>query len=240
MKNQQVGLPSNRREFFLKMGMAGVTISFFAAKPDILFAVEGTPAPIVLPPLPYASNALAPVISENTISFHYGKHHQGYVNTVNKLVAGTDFEKSSLEEIIRKTAGRSDQSALFNGSAQIFNHNFYWKSMKPGGGGEPKGKIADKISESFGSYQKFVEVFSGAATSQFGSGWAWLVDDKGRLQVIKTANAETPITGSAKPLVVIDVWEHAYYLDYQNRRADYIKGFIEKLLNWDFAENNLG
>jgi Fe-Mn family superoxide dismutase len=162
------------------------------------------------------------------------------VNTVNKLVAGTDFEKSSLEEIIRKTAGRSDQSALFNGSAQIFNHNFYWKSMKPGGGGEPKGKIADKISESFGSYQKFVEVFSGAATSQFGSGWAWLVDDKGRLQVIKTANAETPITGSAKPLVVIDVWEHAYYLDYQNRRADYIKGFIEKLLNWDFAENNLG
>jgi superoxide dismutase, Fe-Mn family len=240
MKNQQVGLPSNRREFFLKMGISGATISFLAAKPDMLFAVAETSSPIGLPPLPYAPNALAPVISENTISFHYGKHHQGYVNTVNKLVAGTDFEKSSLEEIIRKTAGRPDQSALFNGAAQIFNHNFYWKSMKPGGGGEPKGKIADKISESFGSYQKFVEALSGSATSQFGSGWAWLVEDKGRLQVIKTPNAETPITGSAKPLVVIDVWEHAYYLDYQNRRADYIKGFIEKLLNWDFVENNLG
>jgi superoxide dismutase, Fe-Mn family len=239
MKNQRSVLPSNRRDFLMKMGMAGATISILASRPNPLFAVAQTPSPIGLPPLPYAQNALAPVISENTISFHYGKHHQGYVNNVNKMIAGTDFEKSSLEEIIRKTAGRPDQSALFNSAAQVFNHNFYWKSMKPGGGGEPKGKVADKISESFGSYQKFVDAFSGAATSQFGSGWAWLVEDKGRLQVIKTANAETPITGPAKPLIVIDVWEHAYYLDYQNRRADYIKGFIEKLLNWDFAENNL-
>jgi superoxide dismutase, Fe-Mn family len=230
----------NRREFFLRIGIAGAATSITAAKSRSLFAMSQAGSTISLPALPYAQNALAPVISENTISFHYGKHHQAYVNNTNKMIAGTDLEKTSLEEIIRKTAGRPDQISLFNNAAQVFNHNFYWNSMKPGGGGEPQGKIEEKIKDSFGSYQKFAEAFSNAAASQFGSGWAWLVLDKGKLQVIKTANADTPIVGPAKPLITIDVWEHAYYLDYQNRRADYIKGFLEKLVNWDFAERNLG
>jgi Fe-Mn family superoxide dismutase len=156
-----------------------------------------------------------------------------------KLIAGTEFEKATLEEIIKKTAGKPDQMALFNNAAQVFNHTFYWSSMKPGGGGEPKGRIAEKIKESFGSYQKFADGFANAAATQFGSGWAWLVQDGGRLQVMKTANADTPTAMSLKPLITIDVWEHAYYLDYQNRRADYIKAFLEKLLNWQFAERNL-
>jgi superoxide dismutase, Fe-Mn family len=193
----------------------------------------------MLPPLPYAQNALAPVISENTISYHYGKHHQTYLNNLIKILPGSEFEKSGLEEIIKKTAGRADQASFFNNAAQVYNHDFYWKSMKPGGGGEPKGKILDKIGSSFGSYQKFVDSFSNAATTQFGSGWAWLVDDGTKLQVVKTPNAENPLTMKLKPLITIDVWEHAYYLDYQNRRADYIKAFVERLLNWDFAEQNL-
>ncbi len=239
MEYRRFVLLSNRRQFLLNLGIAGAAVAISTSKPDALFSSSQATAPFHLPPLPYAANALAPIISENTLSFHYGKHHQGYVNNLNKLVAGTDLEKLSLEQIIHKTARHPDQSALFNNAAQIFNHSFYWNSMKPGGGGEPKGKIATKINESFGSYQKFAEAFSGAAASQFGSGYAWLVEDKGKFQVIKTANAETPITGTAKPLITIDVWEHAYYLDYQNRRTDYIKGFLEKLLNWDYAEKNL-
>jgi superoxide dismutase, Fe-Mn family len=228
----------NRREFFLRIGITGAA-TIAVAESRSLFAMSQAGTTISLPALPYAQSALAPIISENTISFHYGKHHQAYVNNTNKLIAGTDLEKAGLEEIIKKTAGRPDQSALFNNAAQVFNHNFYWNSMKPGGGGEPQGRIAERIKGSFGSYQKFVEAFSNAASSQFGSGWAWLVVDNGKLQVIKTANAETPIVTAAKPLITLDVWEHAYYLDYQNRRADYIKGYLEKLLNWDFAEKNL-
>lgn len=219
--------------------MAGAAAAISAGGLKRGFAAGQAPSNVRLPALPYAQGALAPAISENTISFHYGKHHQGYVNNAVKLIAGTGFESASLVEIIRKTAGRPDQSSLFNNAAQVFNHNFYWNSMKPGGGGEPKGRIAEKINESFGSYQKFAEAFSGAAAAQFGSGWAWLVEENGRLGVVKTGNAETPVTTPARPLIVIDVWEHAYYLDYQNRRADYIKAFLEKLLNWDFAEKNL-
>jgi Fe-Mn family superoxide dismutase len=229
----------DRREFLATAGAAGAAIAVALNTSDSLFAASQAPSAISLPPLPYAPNALAPFISENTFSFHYGKHHQTYVNNTNKMITGTELEKATVEEIIKKTAGRPDQAGLFNNAAQVFNHTFYWNSMKPGGGGEPQGMIADKIKESFGSYQKFVEVFSNAAATQFGSGWAWLVIDKGKLQVVKTPNAETPITTSAKPLIAIDVWEHAYYLDYQNRRADYIKAFVEKLLNWDFAEKNL-
>ena len=161
------------------------------------------------------------------------------MNNTLKMIAGTDLEKATLEEIIKKTSGRSDQTALFNNAAQVFNHTFYWNSMKPGGGGEPQGEIGEKIKESFGSYQKFVEAFSGAAATQFGSGWAWLVHDAGKLQVVKTVQCRYAIATAAKPLITIDVWEHAYYLDYENRRADYIKAFVEKLLNWDFAEKNL-
>jgi Fe-Mn family superoxide dismutase len=229
----------DRREFLTRIGIAGAGISLGTGASNGLFAAPQAGSSISLPPLPYAQNALAPVISENTFSFHYGKHHQAYVNNTLKMIAGTEFEKLTLEEIVRKTAGQPDKAGLFNNAAQVFNHNFYWLSMKPGGGGEPKGRIAEKIIQSFGNYQKFVQEFSNAAATQFGSGWAWLVQNGGKLQVIKTSNAETPITTSAIPLITIDVWEHAYYLDYQNRRPDYIKAFVEKLLNWDFAEKNL-
>ncbi len=229
----------DRREFLTRMGAAGAVVSLALNNPDSLLSASQAASAITLPPLPWAQNALAPTISENTLSFHYGKHHQAYVTNTVKMIAGTEFEKAPLEDIIRKTGGRPDQAGLFNNAAQVYNHTFYWHSMKPGGGGEPQGKMAEKIKESFGSYQKFVEVFSNAAATQFGSGWAWLVEEGGKLRVVKTPNAETPLTTSAKPLITIDVWEHAYYLDYQNRRADYIKAFIEKLLNWDFAEENL-
>jgi Fe-Mn family superoxide dismutase len=229
----------DRRDFLTKTGVAAAALTVTLAEGGGLFGAEQAASPIGLPPLPYAQNALAPSISENTISFHYGKHHQAYVNNTIKMIAGTAFEHAGLEEIISKTVGKVDQAALFNNAAQVFNHTFYWNSMTPDGGGEPKGKIADKIKESFGSYQKFAEAFSNAAASQFGSGWAWLVQDGSKLQVIKTANADTPITAGLRPLITIDVWEHAYYLDYQNRRADYVKAFLEKLLNWDFAGKNL-
>ncbi len=235
--SNNASLAVNRRQFLFMSSLAGITL---AAPPgDEPARVQSGVAPIALPPLPYAQDALAPVISEQTLSFHYGKHHLAYVNNTIKLIAGTGLEKQPLDEIIRKTSGKPEQAGIFNNAAQVFNHTFYWHSMKPGGGGEPKGVIADRIGKSFGSYQKFVEAFSGAAAQQFGSGWAWLVDDGGKLGVIRTPNAETPLTMSLRPLVTIDVWEHAYYLDFQNRRPDYIKAFVEKLLNWDFAEKNL-
>jgi superoxide dismutase, Fe-Mn family len=229
----------DRREFLLKSGTALSAIAMPYAGVKVASGFEQAGSPISLPPLPYAQDALAPSISGNTISFHYGKHHQAYVNNVLKMIAGTEFEKAGLEDIIKKTAGKSDQAGLFNNAAQVFNHTFYWNSMAPGGGGEPKSRMADMIGRSFGSNQKFTDAFSNAAATQFGSGWAWLVQDGAKLAVVKTANADTPITMSVKPLITIDVWEHAYYLDYQNRRADYIKSFVEKLLNWDFAEKNL-
>jgi superoxide dismutase, Fe-Mn family len=228
----------DRREFLLKSGIAASAAATFLAGTNTVGAQQAG-FTISLPQLPYAQDALAPTISANTISFHYGKHHQTYLNNTLKLIAGTEFEKASLEDIIKKTAGKPDQVGLFNNAAQVFNHTFYWNSMKPGGGGEPNGQIADMIGKSFGSYQKFAEAFSNAATTQFGSGWAWLVQDGSKLTVLKTGNADTPIAMPFKPLITIDVWEHAYYLDYQNRRADYIKVFMEKLLNWTFAESNL-
>ena len=193
-----------------------------------------------LPALPYEQSALEPHISANTLSFHYGKHHQTYVTNLNNLVKDTDLAGQSLEEIIRATAGNPDQAGIFNNAAQVWNHTFYWNSMKPGGGGAPSGDLAAKIDASFGSYDAFAEAFSQAATTQFGSGWAWLVAEDDSLRVLKTGNAETPVSGSATPLLTIDVWEHAYYLDYQNLRPAYIKTFLESLANWDFAAANLG
>ena len=191
--------------------------------------------------LPYADNALAPVITPNTIGFHYGKHHKTYVDNLNNLVKGTDLEGKSLEEVVMATAGKADKAPLFNNSAQIWNHDFYWKSMKPNGGGAPTGKVADKINESFGSFEEFKKQLSATTVSQFGSGWGWLVaDSAGKLKVVKTGNAEVPMTQGLKPLLTIDVWEHAYYLDHQNRRADYVNAVIDKLLNWEFAAANLG
>ncbi|MEK6775478.1 MAG: superoxide dismutase [bacterium] len=196
--------------------------------------------PITLPGLPYEKNALEPHISANTLEFHYGKHHNAYVVNTNKLIEGTDLANKDLEEIIKKTSGDASKAGIFNNAAQVWNHSFYWKCMKPGGGGKPTGSIAKKIDAAFGSYEKFVEEFKNAGATQFGSGWAWLVLKDNKLQVMKTANADTPIAHGIKPLLTVDVWEHAYYLDYQNRRPDYLSTFVDKLINWDFVNSCLG
>jgi superoxide dismutase, Fe-Mn family len=197
-------------------------------------------APHVLPPLPYAEDALDPVISARTIGFHYGKHHKGYVDTLNKLIAGTELEGLSLQKVIAATAGKADKTAIFNNAAQTWNHTFYWRSLGPKGGGEPPQALMQKIEASFGSLETCKKELATAATTQFGSGWAWLVQDADGLKVVKTGNAETPLTGKSKPLLIIDVWEHAYYLDYQNRRADYVNAVLDKLIDWGFAADNLG
>jgi len=193
-----------------------------------------------LPALPYADNALEPVISANTIGFHFGKHHKGYVDNLNKLVAGTEFADLTLEKIITGTAGKADKTAIFNNAAQTWNHTFYWRSMRPKGGGEPSALLKDKIEASFGTLDACKKELAAAAMAQFGSGWVWLVLDGDRLKVVKTGNADLPLTTGMKPLLTIDVWEHAYYLDYQNRRADYVNAVLDKLINWDFAAENLG
>ncbi|QJD31348.1 superoxide dismutase [Fe] [Methylococcus geothermalis] len=197
-------------------------------------------SPCVLPPLPYAESALEPAISAKTIGFHYGKHHRGYVDNLNKLVTGTGYADMSLEKIIAGTAGRPDKAAIFNNAAQVWNHTFYWKSLRPRGGGEPPAALKQKIEDSFGSVDACKKEFANVAVSQFGSGWAWLVLDGGKLKIIKTANADVPLTSGMKPLLAIDVWEHAYYLDYQNRRADYLNAILDKLINWEFALQNAG
>jgi len=195
---------------------------------------------IVLPPLPYPENAIEPVISAKTIGFHYGKHHQAYVTNVNKLIAGTELADMPLEKIIQATAGKADKAAIFNNAAQVWNHTFYWKSLTPKGGGKPPAVLLQKIEASFGGLEACIKELADAAITQFGSGWAWLVKDGGgALKVMKTLNAETPMTQGLKPLLTIDVWEHAYYLDYQNRRADYVTAVLEKLMNWQFAAENL-
>ena len=192
----------------------------------------------VLPALPYAYTALEPYISKSTLEFHHDKHHAAYVKNFNDLVAGTDLADKSIEEVIKSVAGDATKACIFNNAAQAWNHTFYWNSIKPHGGGQPTGALADKIKADFGSFENFVEEFKKAGATQFGSGWAWLVLDKGTLKITKTSNAENPITAGQVPLLTMDVWEHAYYLDYQNRRPDYIGDFISKLVNWDFVESN--
>jgi len=191
-------------------------------------------------PLPYAENALAPVISANTMGFHYGKHYRGYVENLNKLVAGTEFADLALEKVVAATAGKVDKAAIFNNAAQAWNHAFYWCSLAPKGGGEPPAVLKQKIEASFGTVEACKKELAAAAATQFGSGWAWLVLDGAKLKVVKTGNADQPLTKGMKPLLTIDVWEHAYYLDYQNRRADYIAAILDKLVNWSFAAGNLG
>lgn len=190
-----------------------------------------------LPPLPYAENALEPFISAKSIGFHYGKHHKGYLDALNKLIAVSELESMPLEEIIKVTTNSRDKEgpAIFNNAAQVWNHTFFWNSMKPGGGGKPSGILLEKLEKSFGSFEKFQEAFSAAAVSQFGSGWVWLVVAGDGLKVIKTSNADTPVAHGQKALLCCDVWEHAYYLDYQNRRKDFVAVFLDKLVNWDFA-----
>ena len=196
--------------------------------------------PHMLPPLPYADNALEPIISTKTVSFHYGKHHQTYVDNLNKQILGTEFADMPLEQIIAETAGMEEYVTIFNNAAQTWNHSFYWRSLRPKGGGAPPDAIQQKIEASFGSLDACMKELATAATTQFGSGWAWLVLNNDKMQVVKTGNADVPITTGMKPLLVIDVWEHAYYLDYQNRRPDHVKAVLDTLINWDFAEENLG
>ena len=196
--------------------------------------------PFNLPQLPYESNALEPHITANTFSYHYGKHHQAYVTNLNNLVKGTDLESATLEEIIMKTANKPESVGLFNNAAQVWNHTFFWHCMKPNGGGMPSGKLLDMINAGFGSFDAFKEQFKQAAITQFGSGWAWLVLENGALKIAKTANAELPLSKSQRALLTVDVWEHAYYLDFQNRRPDYVSIFLDHLVNWDFVSNNLG
>ncbi len=225
----------SRRQFIgTSLGILSATALGVLARP-----VQAA-SPILLPALPWADSALAPVISANTIGFHYGKHHKGYVDNLNRLVAGSDLADLPLEKIIAATAGKADKTAIFNNAAQIWNHSFYWNSLRPNGGGEPPAALKKQIEASFGSVDALKKELATAATAQFGSGWAWLVADGAKLKVIRTANADLPQTAGLKPLLTIDVWEHAYYLDYQNRRADYVNALIDKLLNWEFAQQNLG
>lgn len=233
----------DRRSFLSITGTAAAGVAVVANVPAISAAPNlnfNQAAPFTLMKLPYADNALAPVISANTMSFHYGKHHAGYVTTLNNLVKGTEFESMTLEQIVAKTAKDKTKAALFNNAAQIWNHNFYWNSMKANGGGKPTGDLAKKIDESFGSFDKFKKELADTTISQFGTGWGWLVADaQKKLKIVKTGDAEVPMTDGLKPLLTIDVWEHAYYLDYQNRRADHVNAVIDKLLNWNFAADNL-
>ncbi len=194
---------------------------------------------IELPSLPYEASALEPFISANTLGFHHGKHHQTYVTNTNNLIKGTDLEDASLEKIVLASANNAEKVGLFNNAAQVWNHTFYWNSMKKGGGGAPSGAIAKKIEEDFGSYDAFAEAFKNAGLTQFGSGWAWLVLKDGKLQIMKTANGDTPMAHGFIAILTVDVWEHAYYLDYQNKRADYLDIFLKNLVNWDFANANL-
>jgi len=195
--------------------------------------------PFQLPPLPWAENALDPVISANTISFHYGKHHATYVKKLNELVAGTRYAQMPLERVIAETAGHPDSQKIFNNAAQAWNHTFFWSCMRPGAGGKPSGAVAEAIERDLGGYDKFRESFIKAAVDCFGSGWAWLALRNGKLEIIALPNAGTPIASGSTALLTVDVWEHAYYLDYQNRRPDFVTAVVDKLLDWNFAAQQL-
>ncbi|MDD5033666.1 MAG: superoxide dismutase [Methylococcaceae bacterium] len=234
---QSEELTLNRRKF-LALGLA-TGAGFILGAPRFAKAAQIYPYPV----LPYAENALEPVISAKTMGFHYGKHHKGYVDKLNSELAKPENAQyaamTNLETLIVKVAGKKKAVILFNNAAQIWNHSFYWNSLKPGGS-QPSAAMQQKITEAFGDYAKFKAALADAATSQFGSGWAWLVLNRGKLAILRTSNADTPLTMKGyTPLLTIDVWEHAYYLDYQNKRAAYVAEVIDKLLNWEFAEANL-
>lgn len=194
---------------------------------------------IPLPDLPFAASALEPYVSIRTFEFHHGKHHRAYVDNTNKIIEGTDLAGKDLETIICLAASDPGKKGLFNNASQVWNHSFFWKCLTPGGGGRPTGAVAARIDKDLGGYEKFVADFKNAGTTQFGSGWVWLAVKEGKLAIVQTANAETPLTQGHKPLLVADVWEHAYYLDYQNRRPDFLQAFLDHLVNWDFVNANL-
>jgi Fe-Mn family superoxide dismutase len=211
-----------------------------SAAPLAIERAQDKGGPFTLPALPYADTALEPHISAKTLGFHYGKHHKAYVDNLNALVKDNpDIATMKVEDIVRKTAGDASKALVFNNAGQVWNHTFYWNSMKAKGGGQPGGKMLEMITKSFGDFAKFKESFTTAAKTQFGSGWAWLVLDNDKLVVTKTGNAESPMAQGKKCLLTLDVWEHAYYLDYQNKRPDYIAAYLDNLINWEFAEANL-
>jgi Fe-Mn family superoxide dismutase len=227
----------NRRAFLrLALSAGGVTLLSAAGLGCALKTSRGK---LSLAPLPYPSHALEPYISRQTIELHYGKHHQGYVDQANRLISGTALAGLPLTQVIRKAGAELPRTALFNQAAQVFNHSFYWSSMKPRGGGPPAGRIGQAVENAFGSYRRFCEQFREAALAQFGSGWTWLAQADGTLTIVSAPNADNPILLDQKPLLNLDVWEHAYYLDYQNRRSEYIEAYLEHLVNWEFAEANL-
>jgi Fe-Mn family superoxide dismutase len=227
----------SRRDF---VKTAALAAAVFAANDAGFPAIAKGASPMNLPPLPWADNALEPFISKNTIGFHYGKHHKTYVDNLNGLVVGKPEADLDLVAIVKGAAGKADKTAIFNNAAQVWNHTFYWNSLRPKTDAKMPKEIADKIGTSFtGGYEGFKKEFTDAAMGQFGSGWAWLVAEGGKLKVVKTPNAENPLTTAATPLLTLDVWEHAYYLDYQNRRKDYALAVIDNLLNWEFAAKNL-
>jgi Fe-Mn family superoxide dismutase len=222
----------------LVVGASMVAAASIAA-PSILRAQ--TKVAESMPPLPYPDDALAPVLSSNQIGFHYGKHHKAYFDNMVKLVQGTDFANQTVEEIVRTTMVNPNRIAIYNNAAQVWNHTFYCKSMRPNGGGEPPAALVQRIQADFGGFEQFKKVFIDTTVGQFGSGWGWLVENKEKkLQVMRTPNADTPMAQGMKCLIACDVWEHAYYLDYQNRRADYVTAWLDKLVNWEFAVQNLG
>ena len=220
--------------------LVGMTVAPRAGEPATSPAAPGGPAAFTLPALPYAQDALEPYISARTMSFHYGKHHQAYVDALNKLVVGTPWATGqTLEKIVLETVGMADKAPVFNNAAQALNHAFFWNSMKPGGGDLPTGRLMDLIGKSFGNFDKFKDAFTVAAVAQFGSGWVWLVQEGDALKIVKTSNADTPMAHGQSALLTCDVWEHAYYLDYQNRRKDFVQAFVDHLANWDFAASQL-
>lgn len=232
------------RRGFLGLALGGAALA--AARPWHLLTPL-TPDPhearmttYTLPPLPFAKDALAPHISAETFDFHHGKHHNAYVVKLNELLPGSGFENASLEDIILKTHNDPAKAALFNNAAQHWNHSFFWECLKPNGGGKPTGELAKKIDSDLGGYDTFAADFKNAALTQFGSGWAWLVlNTSGKLEIVKTGNAHLPLAHGSRALLTVDVWEHAYYIDYQNRRPDFVQTFLDKLVNWDFAAKNL-
>jgi Fe-Mn family superoxide dismutase len=226
----------SRREF---VKSAAITAATLAAGRAGSPAIAKGAAPLTLPALPWADNALEPYISKNAIGFHYGKHHKAYFDNLNGLIAGKPEADLSLEAIVKAAAGDAKKTPVFNNAAQAWNHSFYWNSLRPKSDAKAPQDIADKLDASFGSYDAFKKEFTDAAMGQFGSGWAWLVAEGGKLKVVKTPNADTPLTTGATPLLTLDVWEHAYYLDYQNRRKDYVAAVVDNLLNWEFATKNL-
>jgi len=208
--------------------------------PGRVVRASGHVGPFKLKALPYTEHALEPVMSRKTLSFHYGKHHKSYVDRLNSLVGGTEFADLPLEEIVRRTAEDPVRNKIYNNAAQVWNHDFFWRSLKSGGGGKPPKELCVKIEESFGSTADMERRLGEAAISVFGSGWAWLVQDGEKLRVIETSNADNPLTLEMTPLLTVDVWEHAYYLDYQNKRDEYVHELVSKLINYDFAMENLG